>query len=94
MAWIQHTAEHVLGELENFKHLVPVGNYIVVFDTNIAEAEEWKTSNPLIANGRSSKSLSSGMGSSRESRRRRPTLHRLKRRDWDRTSDSTRVKAG
>jgi cephalosporin hydroxylase len=44
-----HSTQHVLGELENFKDLVPVGNYIVVFDTNIAEAKEWRASNPLLA---------------------------------------------
>jgi cephalosporin hydroxylase len=44
-----HTADHVLNELENFKTLVPVGDYLVAFDTNTADAREWKGSNPLIA---------------------------------------------
>lgn len=44
-----HRAFHVKAELDIFSEMVKPGCYIVVFDTNIEDAPEWKDDNPMIA---------------------------------------------
>ena len=44
-----HRAFHVKAELDTFSKMVKPGYYIVVFDTNIEDAPEWKDDNPMVA---------------------------------------------
>lgn len=44
-----HHRAHVLHELRNFEGLVKVGDYVVVFDTKLEGAWEWRGDNPAIA---------------------------------------------
>jgi cephalosporin hydroxylase len=44
-----HRAFHVKAELDTYREMVKPGCYIVVFDTNIEDAPEWKDNNPMIA---------------------------------------------
>lgn len=44
-----HSSDHVLRELENLSGFVTPEHYVVVFDTILAEAQEWRERNPLVA---------------------------------------------
>ena len=44
-----HRAFHVKAELDIFSKRVKPNDYIVVFDTNIEDAPEWKEDNPMVA---------------------------------------------
>jgi cephalosporin hydroxylase len=44
-----HRAFHVKAELDLYSKMTKHGCYVVVFDTNIDDAPEWKGDNPLVA---------------------------------------------